>query len=58
MRSTAEIVEILGCKGIWIRNLEEPVCLRACTHITTEEQELSRLINALRELTTTASSRT
>ena len=57
-RSTAEIVEILGCKGIWIRNLEEPVCLRACTHITTEEQELSRLINALRELTTTASSRT
>ena len=57
-RSSAEIVEILGSKGIWIRNLEEPICLRACTHITTEEQELSQLINALRELTTTASSST
>ena len=55
-RSTAEIVKILGSKGIWIRNLEEPICLRACIHITTEAQEILQLINALRELKTTAHS--
>ena len=57
-RSTAEIVKILGSKGIWIRNLEEPICLRACIHITTEAQEILQLINALRELKTTAHSST
>ena len=50
-RSPAEIVQILGSKGIWIRNLEEPICLRACTHITSEEKELSQLVEALEELT-------
>ena len=50
-RSPAEIVPILGSKGIWIRNLEEPICLRACTHITSEEKELSQLVEALEELT-------
>ena len=50
-RSTADIVKILGSKGIWIRNLEEPICLRACTHITTEERELTSFVRALQELT-------
>ena len=50
-RSTTDIVKILGSKGIWIRNLEEPICLRACTHITTEERELTSFVNALQELT-------
>ena len=50
-RNPADVVNILGSKGIWIRNLEEPVCLRACTHITTETNELSRLVDALKELT-------
>jgi len=50
-RTPAEIVQILGSKGIWIRNLEEPICLRACTHITTKANELSRLVDALEELT-------
>ena len=50
-RSPSEIVQILGSKGIWIRNLEEPICLRACTHITSEEKELSQLVEALEELT-------
>ena len=50
-RTPAEIVQILGSKGIWIRNLEEPICLRACTHITTEAHELRRLVAALEELT-------
>ncbi len=49
-KSTSEIVQMLGNKGIWIRNLEEPICLRACTHITTQEQEISELMNALKEL--------
>lgn len=46
-RSPAEIVKSLGNKGIWIRNLEEPVCLRACTHVTTQEEELKRFVEAL-----------
>ena len=50
-RRPSEIVQILGSKGIWIRNLEEPICLRACTHITSEEKELSQLVEALEELT-------
>jgi len=50
-RSTTDIVKILGSKGIWIRNLEEPICLRACTHITTEERELTSFVKALKELT-------
>ena len=50
-RNPADVVNILGNKGIWIRNLEEPVCLRACTHITTEAHELSRFVEALEELT-------
>ena len=49
-QTPAEIVQILGSKGIWIRNLEEPICLRACTHITTEATELRRLVDALEEL--------
>ena len=48
-RSPAEVVKILGSKGIWIRNLEEPICLRACTHITTKPNEISRLVDALEQ---------
>ncbi len=47
----ADVVKILGSKGIWIRNLEEPICLRACTHITTKACDLGRLVDALKELT-------
>ena len=53
-RTPAETVQILGNKGIWIRNLEEPICLRACTHITTEASELNRFVEALAELTHTS----
>ncbi|AKN59844.1 cysteine lyase [Synechococcus sp. WH 8020] len=48
-RSPDEVVKILGSKGIWIRNLEEPICLRACTHITTKPNEISRLVDALEQ---------
>ena len=53
-RTPTETVHILGNKGIWIRNLEEPICLRACTHITTEASELNRFVEALAELTHTS----
>jgi L-cysteine/cystine lyase len=53
-RTPTETVQILGNKGIWIRNLEEPICLRACTHITTEASELNRFVEALAKLTHTS----
>jgi L-cysteine/cystine lyase len=38
------VVQRLGASGIWIRSLDQPPCLRACTHITTTEAELERLL--------------
>ena len=49
-RSSASVVEALGQQGIWIRRLDEPDCLRACTHITTSATEVERLLSALRAL--------
>ena len=48
--SIASVVEALGQQGIWIRRLDEPDCLRACTHITTSATEVERLLSALRAL--------
>lgn len=47
---TAEVVEQLGAQGIWIRRLDDPDCLRACTHITTTPEEVEALLAALRSL--------
>ena len=49
-QSTAAVVEQLGAQGIWIRRLDDPDCLRACTHITTTEAEIETLLAALRAL--------
>jgi L-cysteine/cystine lyase len=46
----AAVVEQLGQRGIWLRNLPEPSCLRACTHITTSEAEVEALLEALQQL--------
>ena len=46
----ASLVERLGERGIWLRNLPEPACLRACTHITTSPDDLEALLEALKEL--------
>ena len=46
-RSSAEVVEQLGQQGIWIRRLDDPDCLRACTHITTTDAEVDQLLEAL-----------
>ena len=44
----AGVVKQLGAKGFWIRNLDDPDCLRACTHITTTAGEIDALLEALR----------
>ncbi|MFN5194973.1 MAG: cysteine lyase, partial [Cyanobacteriota bacterium] len=48
---SAAVVERLGAQDLWIRRLDDPDCLRACTHITTTEAEIDMLLEALRALT-------
>ncbi|MCX5931332.1 MAG: aminotransferase class V-fold PLP-dependent enzyme, partial [Cyanobacteria bacterium] len=45
-----ELVHQLGQRAIWLRTLDDPHCLRACTHITTTDEEVERLLDALAEL--------
>lgn len=40
-------VRALGEQGLWIRSLDDPPCLRACTHITTTATEIEGLLAAL-----------
>jgi L-cysteine/cystine lyase len=40
-------VQHLGEQGLWIRSLDTPPCLRACTHITTTAAEIDQLLAAL-----------
>jgi len=47
---SAAVVERLGAQGLWIRRLDDPDCLRACTHITTTEAEIDKLLEALSAL--------
>ena len=44
------VVRALGQQGIWLRSLEDPPCLRACTHITTTAAEIDQLLEALTDL--------
>jgi len=46
-QDSAAVVKRLGQDGLWIRRLDHPDCLRACTHITTTEAEIKALLNAL-----------
>ena len=48
--SSAAVVESLGEQGLWIRRLDDPDCLRACTHITTTDVEIDELLEALSAL--------
>ena len=43
----AEVVQQLGQQGLWIRDLADPSCLRACTHVTTTEGETKALTTAI-----------
>ena len=45
--SREEWVQALGGYGIWIRDLADPACLRACTHAFTSSAEIDNLITAL-----------
>ena len=44
------VVKRLGEQGIWLRSLDDPHCLRACTHITSTEAEIEQLLKALQAL--------
>ncbi len=46
----AEHVKKLGAQGLWIRDLADPSCLRACTHITTTEEDINTLVAAISAL--------
>ena len=46
----AEHVNQLGAQGLWIRDLADPSCLRACTHISTRDDDINALVTAIRSL--------
>ena len=41
------VVQRLGDQGIWLRSLDDPHCLRACTHISTTNAEIDQLLASL-----------
>ena len=47
---SADAVQRLGAQGLWIRSLDDPPCLRACTHLTTTPAEVDQLVAALNRL--------
>ena len=51
-RNPGDWVQQLGQQGIWIRDLADPSCLRACTHVCTATDELDALITELQTSTT------
>jgi len=50
-RSTpTDLVKALGSEQIWIRDLADPICLRACTHVCTSENDIQQLTQQIRRL--------
>ncbi len=45
----AAIVKRLGNQGTWLRTLESPACIRACTHLVSKAEEVERLLAQLAE---------
>ncbi len=43
----SDLVKQLGNQGLWIRDLADPPCLRACTHVLSQDAELDALVQAL-----------
>ena len=43
----ADWVRQLGADGLWIRDLADPACLRACTHVCTTDAEVSALVDRI-----------
>ena len=50
--SGSETVAQLGHQGVWIRDLADPICLRACTHVMTDAAEINQLVDALKPMAT------
>ena len=48
--STKKTIQKLCEKKVFLRSLEQPKLIRACVHITTEEEEIYLLIKALKEV--------
>ena len=48
--SPRSMVSALGQQGIWVRSLDNPNCLRACTHLVTRATEVGQLLNQLERL--------
>jgi L-cysteine/cystine lyase len=48
---STSVVQGLGEQNIWIRRLDDPDCLRACTHITTTSSEIDQLLDVLTQIT-------
>ena len=46
----ADHVKQLGAQGLWIRDLADPSCLRACTHISTTDDDINTLVAAISAL--------
>ena len=46
-RDCSNVVKQLGNQGIWIRDLADPECLRACTHVSTRNNEIIGLLSEL-----------
>ena len=46
----AEVVKALGGQQLWIRDLADPICLRACTHICTSQNDIAQLTDQIRTL--------
>jgi L-cysteine/cystine lyase len=45
----AAVVKRLGDRGTWLRTLESPRCVRACTHMVSTADEVDRLLAQISE---------
>ena len=43
----SQMVKRLGDQRIWIRDLADPSCLRACTHVCSNDNDLQQLVAAI-----------
>ena len=50
--SPSNVVKQLGSQGLWIRDLADPSCLRACTHLCCTSEELEALTQAVGAIST------
>ena len=46
----SDVVKALGAQKIWVRDLADPICLRACTHVCTSRNDIEQLTQQIRRL--------